>query len=336
MKAGVIRRANGKIEIEERDRGKPGVGDVLIRVRACGVCHGDLMVQKGEFPFVTYPVVPGHEIAGVIEDIGEGVDWLQAGERVGLSGLYSTCGHCEQCIAGNENLCAKWNFTGVTTDGGYQEFLVAPALFVAPLPNGLDFAEAAPFMCAGLTVYSALRHAGFESGQKVAVIGLGGLGSIGVQLVRAMGGRVSVISSSERKEAEARELGAELFISAKSAPSADVLRTWDGGADIILLTAPSLQAASSAFPGLAPDGTLVLLGISPGEIAVNPWDLCMGRRRLMGSPAGSRRELRETLQFAGAHKLHPRVKRYPLEAANDALEEMHQGSLCGRAVIVMN
>lgn len=336
MKAAVIRRANGEIEIEERHPKKPNVGEVLIRIHACGVCHGDLMVQKGQFPFAQYPLVPGHEIAGVIEEIGEGIDWLQAGDRVGLSALYSTCGHCEQCVAGKENLCVKWNFTGVTTDGGYQEYLAAPAKYVAPLPSGLDFAESAPFMCAGLTVYSALKHADFRPGQRVAVIGLGGLGSVGVQLIRAMGGRVAVLSSTQSKEAEARDLGAELFIHAKSASPVEVLRTWDGGANLILLTAPSLEAAKAAFPGLAPDGTLVLLGISSGDIAVNPWDLCMGRRRLMGSPAGSLQELRETLKFAGAHNLHPRVKPYALEAAGDALHDMHHGSLRGRAVIVMN
>src|SRR5215470_12167593 len=236
MKAAVINTANAEARIEERDRPEPARGEVLIRVYACGVCHGDLMLQLGQFPFAHYPIVPGHEITGVIEEVGEDVSELQPGDRVGLSALFSSCGHCKQCLDGDESLCSQMQFTGVTQDGGYQQFMLAPAAYVAPLSDRLDFVDAAPLMCAGLTVFSGLRHAGFEPGDKVAVIALGALGHMGVLLVRALGGRVAVLSTSADKESEARELGAERFINLKTDSASEALRSWDGGADIILAT----------------------------------------------------------------------------------------------------
>jgi len=335
MKAAVLNGPNSDVRFEERDRPTPGRGEVLIRVHACGVCHGDLMLQLGEFPFARYPVVPGHEIAGVIEEIGEDVTELQPGTRVGLSALFSSCGYCEQCFGGDESLCSQMQFTGVTKDGGYQEFMVAPAGYVAPLPAKLDFVDAAPLMCAGLTVFSGLRHAGFAPGFKVAVIGLGGLGHLGVLLARAMGGRVAVLSTSADKRDQALALGAERFIDFKTESPGDALRAWEGGADIILATPPAVDPMVAAFPGLALNGTMVVLGAPPENIAVSPMDLIMGRRRLMGSPAGSRKDLRDVLEFAATHDLRPIVTRMPLEEAGNALREMHEGRVRGRAVLVM-
>lgn len=336
MKAALINAPNTEVRIEERDRPSAGRGEVLIRVHACGVCHGDLMLQLGQFPFAGYPIVPGHEIAGVIEEIGEDVAQLQVGDRVGLSALFSSCGFCEQCFDSDEFLCSQMQFTGLTKDGGYQQFMLAPAAYVAPLPAGLDFAEAAPLMCAGLTVFSGLRHAGFEPGKKVAVIGLGGLGHMGVLLTRAMGGRAAVLSTSADKQEEALELGAERFINVKTESAGEALRTWEGGADIILATSPAAEPMMAAFPGLALNGTMVVLGAPPDNIAVNPMELIMGRRRLMGSPAGSRKELRDVLHLAATHGLHPRVTTMPLDDAEQALKKMHQKSIHGRVVLVMD
>jgi propanol-preferring alcohol dehydrogenase len=336
MKAAVINAPNTGVRIEERDRPSPGRGEVLIRVHACGVCHGDLMLQLGQFPFARYPVVPGHEIAGVIEEIGKDVGKLQPGDRVGLSALFSSCGCCEQCFDSDEFLCAEMQFTGLTQDGGYQQFMLAPAAYVAPLPGGLDFAEAAPLMCAGLTVSSGLRHAGFEPRDKVAVIGLGGLGHMGVLLARAMGGRVAILSTSADKQDEARELGAELFINLKTESPSEALRAWEGGADIILATPPAAEPMMAAFPGLALNGTMVVLGAPPDNIAVSPMELIMGRRRLMGSPAGSRKDLRDILDFVATHEIRPKVTRIPLEDAGKALSEMHEGRVHGRTVLVMD
>jgi alcohol dehydrogenase len=336
MRAAVINAPNAEVRIEERDRPSPGRGEVLIRVHACGVCHGDLMLQLGQFPFARYPVVPGHEIAGVIEEVGEDVGKLHPGDRVGLSALFSSCGCCKQCLHGDEFLCSQMQFTGITQDGGYQQFMLARAAYVAHLPDRLDFVEAAPLMCAGLTVFSGLRHAGFEPRNKVGVIGLGGLGHMGVLLVRAMDGRVAVLSTSADKEDEARELGAERFINLKTESASEALRAWEGGADIILATTPAAEPMMSAFPGLALNGTMVVLGAPPNDIAVNPMELIMGRRRLMGSPAGSRKELRDTLHLAASHGVRARVTPMPLDDAGKALKQMHEGNIHGRVVLVMD
>ena len=216
-----------------------------------------------------------------------------------------------------------------------EAFVVADADYVAPLPDELAFADAAPLMCAGLTVYSALRRSGFRPGDRVAVIGLGGLGHLGVLYARAMGARVAVLSTTAEKEAEARELGAELFIPTKTRAAAEALQEWEGGANLILATAPSIESVNPAFAGLAPNGMLVLLGAGPGELSLNPMALIMGRRRVMGSPAGSRKELHEALQFAARHGVRPHLTRFPFAAAAEALEQMHDNRLRGRAVLML-
>jgi alcohol dehydrogenase, propanol-preferring len=333
MKAAVVRKPNDLV-IEDRPVPEPKAGEVLIRVHACGVCHSDLDLLQGHFPFGKYPMVPGHEVAGVVDKVGPGVTWPKVGDRVGMPWLFDSCGHCDLCVAGKEVLCPEMTVTGVNRDGGYQEYMLAKAAYVAPVPEGLEFAEAGPLMCAGLTVFNGLRQAGFEPGQKVAVIGLGGLGHLGVLYAKAMGGRVAVISNTADKEAEARELGAEKFISTQGKKSADALREWDGGPDIILQTAPSTEAATEAFPGLAPDGTLVLLGVGAGEVIATPTDLISKRRRLMGSPSGSRHDVRAALNFSEHNHVVPRITKIALEDAPKALDAMQKGTLRGRSVIV--
>jgi alcohol dehydrogenase, propanol-preferring len=333
MKAAVVRKPNDLV-IEDRPVPEPKQGEVVIRVHACGVCHSDLDLLQGHFPFGKYPMVPGHEVAGVVAKVGPGVTWPKVGDRVGMPWLFDSCGHCDLCVAGEEVLCPEMTVTGVNRDGGYQEYMLAKAAYVAPIPEGLEFAEAGPLMCAGLTVFNGLRQAGFEPGQKVAVVGLGGLGHLGVLYAKAMGARVAVISNTADKEAEARELGAEKFISTQGSKSADALREWDGGPDIILQTAPSTEAATEAFPGLAPDGTLVLLGVGAGEVTTSPADLISKRRRLMGSPSGSRHDLRAALNFSAYNHVVPRITKIALEDSSKALDAMQKGSLRGRAVIV--
>jgi propanol-preferring alcohol dehydrogenase len=335
MKAAVVTAPNVPIVIEDRPIPQPKAGEVLIKVHACGVCHSDLMVLLGYFPFATYPRIPGHEVAGVVEKVGEGVTWPKVGDRVGMQWLFSACGHCDLCVRGEEVMCPFGTVTGVNQDGGYQEFMIAPALYVAPIPDALSFTDAAPLMCAGLTVFNGLRNAGFQPGQKVAVIGLGGLGHLGILYARAMGARVAVISGSPDKEEEARELGAEYFVNSKGQKVGEALREWDGGADIILATAPSSEAATDAFPGLAPDGTLVVLGVGPGNIQVSPMDLVGGRRHVMGSPSGGRKDIRATLDFSAHNHVLPRITEFPLEDAGKALDLMHTGKLRNRGVLIL-
>jgi propanol-preferring alcohol dehydrogenase len=213
--------------------------------------------------------------------------------------------------------------------------MLAPAAYVSPLPDGLDFADAAPLMCAGLTVYSGMRHAGFRPGHKVAVIGLGGLGHMAVLFAKAMGGRVAVLSTSADKEREAHELGSERFIHVKKANPAEALKEWGGGADLIVATAPDAETMSAAFPGLAMDGTMVVLGAPFAPISLSSFDLIMGRRRLMGSPAGSRKDLGDTLAFAAAHGVRPQVNRVSLQDLAGVFGEMDKGHMRGRTVVVM-
>ena len=248
--------------------------------------------------------------------------------------LYASCGHCRQCIRGNEILCPETRCTGVNADGGYQDFMIARADYVAPLPDGMDFAAAAPFMCAGLTVYNGLRLSRMEPGDRVAVIGLGGLGYLGVQYARAMGARVAVVSSSPEKEEKAKALGAELFL-AGGPTSAAALAAWDGGADVILATPPALAPVNESFNGLAPDGTMVVLGVGAGDIQVAPLDLIMPRRRIIGLPSGSRHEMREALEFAAQHGITSEFTPYPLEAANEALADTRDGRVKSRAVLTI-
>ena len=336
MKSMVCRQANSSLVLEERIRPNPANDEILIRARACGICHGDLMAQVGAFPFVNFPIVLGHEITGTVEEVGADVSSWRKGDRVGLSVIFSTCGKCKHCRAGNENLCAGWVWTGMMKDGGYQEYLCAKASSAVAMPEGLDLAEAAPLLCAGVTVYSGLVHAGFSAGEKVAVIGTGGLGNLGALLTRAMGGRLAVLSTKAERRDEAIALGAELFIDTTQKNASEGLREWDGGADLILATAPSVESVNQAFGGLAPDGTVVVLGVGPGNIEVNPVELVMGRRRVLGSPAGSLKELRECIELAAKHNIRPKIQKFPVEAANDVLRAMQAGHMHGRAVLVMD
>jgi D-arabinose 1-dehydrogenase-like Zn-dependent alcohol dehydrogenase len=296
------------------------------------------MVRNGEFPFVQFPIVPGHEIAGVIESVGPGVSQSLIGTRIGVPWLFSACGQCKQCIVGNEVLCANGQYVGMSRDGGYQEFMIARADYVLPLPDQLSFADAAPLMCAGLTVYTGLVHAGFKPTDKVAIVGLGGLGEMAVQFAKAMGGRVAVVSSTREKEARARELGAERFIHEGTEKIDEALASWDGGADggadIVLQVAPSPASASAALRGLAADGIFVLL--APVPLIPDPGALIMRRQRVMGSPSGSRKELRATLELAAAYCIRSRSRRLPLHAANEALAELETGRPANRIVLLVH
>lgn len=334
MKVVCLDGPNGKLEIQDRSRPSPGRGELLLRVRACGICHGDIMMRLGAFPFVRFPIVPGHEIAAVVEEVGAGVTGWEPGSRAGLSVLYTSCGTCAQCRRGAENLCSAWEWTGMMHDGGYADYMIARADYAVPLPDELSDVDVAPLMCAGITVYSGLLHAGVLPGYKVAVIGLGGLGHLAVLYARAMGARVAAISSHASKREEASRLGAERVILSSEGDVAAMLRDWDGGADIIVATAPTVESVTDAFDGLAADGTMLVLGVGPGHIEIDPTQLVMGRRRMMGSPAGSRSELREALRIAAEHGIRPNVKVFPLSQVADAFAAVERGEIAGRAVLV--
>jgi len=335
MRAAVVPEAGAELEIRDREVPEPGPGEVRLRILACGVCHSDANIRDGHVPDTRFPTVPGHEVVGVVDARGPDVAVPAVGDRVGVPWLYASCGRCEQCIRGEEILCPEMEVTGATRDGGFAEYMVAAADYVAPVPGDLDSAEAAPLMCAGITVFQGLRNGGFSPGDRVAVLGLGGLGHLAVRYVVAGGGSAAVVSTSPGKEAAARELGAELFVDAGSTDVADALAGWGGGGDIILATAPSVRSMNEAFPGLAPDGTLVVMGIEDAPVQAHPMDLIQGRRRILGSPSGSRTDLRECLEFSARHGITPDVEARPLEEAGQALAEVEAGTLAGRAVLVM-
>jgi D-arabinose 1-dehydrogenase-like Zn-dependent alcohol dehydrogenase len=336
MRAMVVTKAGAPLSLEERDVPEPAAGQVRLRVHACGVCHGDVAMWQGIFPykgFATYPRVPGHEVAGVVEAVGDGVSEHAEGDRVGVPWLFDSCGECRSCKRGDGVYCKDTHVTGVTHDGGFQDHMIAPAHSVAKLPDGVSFEDAGPLMCAGLTVFNGLKEGNYRAGDKVAVIGLGGLGHVGVLYAAAMGAQVAVISRHKDKATEAERLGAELFIDSSKDDVVASLQAW-GGADVILNTAPSAKVVTQAFPGLAQRGTCVVLGASPEMIEVKPGALLNGNRKLTGSTTGGPEDIRRALEFAAHNGIHPSLTRFGLDDAQAALEAHLNGTLTGRAVVL--
>ena len=337
MRAMAVREAGADLELQDRPVPEPQAGWVRIRVHACGVCHGDVAVWKGVFPYTTfakYPRVPGHEVAGVVDAVGSGVTWPAEGDRIGVPWLFDSCGLCRSCKRGDRVYCKDTEVTGATKDGGFQDYMVAPASAVSALPDAIPFEEAGPLMCAGLTVFNGLKEGNYRAGDRVAVIGLGGLGHLGVLYATAMGARVAVISSHGGKAQEAKNLGAELFINAGEDDVAAQLQDW-GSADVILSTAPSAKTVTQAFPGLAQRGTCVVLGASPDMIEIRPGALLNGNRKLTGSTTGGPEDVKRCLDFAARNGIHPTLTRFKLEDTQSALQAHLDGELKGRAVVLM-
>lgn len=332
MKAAVFDGVRKGLRLCELPKPKADLGQIVIKVHACGICFSEVSQLHGHFPFARFPCVPGHEISGTVVETGTGVTWPPIGTRVGLPWLYSSCGHCDHCVRGNEVLCKSQDITGVTVNGGYAEYVVAPAKHVAPIPDELDFTSVAPIMCAGVTVFNALRRSGLGFGDRVAVLGTGGLGQLAVQYASAMGATVAAVSRGRGAEKTVREQGASHYIATTEINAADALQKW-GGANVILNTAPSTKTANDAVGGLAPDGTLTLLGFDATPVTVPPISLIMGRARVMGSPSGSPQDLRDALRFAADHKIVPQITPIKITQAGDILNRMESGGLSGRAVI---
>ncbi|MQY09560.1 alcohol dehydrogenase catalytic domain-containing protein [Actinomadura macrotermitis] len=333
MRAAVLNAPGKPLDLVEREVPEPGPGEVLVKVTACGMCFSEVNQLHGHYPFGRFPVTPGHEVSGVVAALGAGVEWPAVGTPVGAQFLYSSCGHCDHCVRGDQMLCTGTRqFTGITVDGGYAEYLVARAGFVTPLPEGLDPVAAAPLMCAGITAFNGLRQGGAGAGSRVAVLGTGGVGTMALRFAVAIGARVAVVSRSRRAEEEARRLGAEAFFATEEQDPAAALRGW-GGADLIMNTAPSTSAAQAAFGGLRPDGTLQMLGYGAGDLTIAPQDLVLIRARIMGSPSGSPHDLRDTLDFAAAHGIVPEVTAIGLDEAPAVLAAMADGTARGRSVI---
>jgi propanol-preferring alcohol dehydrogenase len=336
MKAAVLREFKKPLAIEEVDQPQPGAGEVLIQIEACGVCHSDVHVADGDWAqfakIVKIPLIPGHEIAGVVVEKGAAVQDLQIGDRVGVPWIHWTCGECEVCREGNENLCRRQKITGVNVDGGYAEFVKAPASHVLRIPDSLSSVQAAPFFCAGVTVYHALKRANILPGQRLAVFGIGGLGHLGVQFGQALGVEVVAVDISEEKLALARSLGASATINAATTNVIKELRD-RGGVHVALVTSAARASYDTAFYCLRPKGTLLVVGLPADPICFPPILMAGGEIRIQASTVGTRQDLREVLAMAGAGQVRCQVAVRPLADANQALNQLRSGQVSGRLVL---
>ena len=337
MKAAVLREFKKPLTIEEVDRPKPGAGEVLIEMEACGVCHSDLHVADGDWTqlagIVKKPLILGHEIAGRVVETGPAVREFEVGERVGVPWIHWTCGECEFCREGNENLCTGQKITGVTMDGGYAEFVKAPASHALKIPEGLSSVEAAPLFCAGVTVFRALKHARVSPGQCLAVFGVGGLGHLAVQIGQGLGADVAAIDISDEKLALAKSLGASTLLNAASTNVVKELRR-KGGVHVALVASAARAAYDTAFYCVRPSGTLLVVGLPAENICFPPILMAAAEVRIQASAVGTRQDLREVLALAAAGKVRCRVGTRPLSEANQALDLLRKGQVSGRLVLV--
>jgi D-arabinose 1-dehydrogenase-like Zn-dependent alcohol dehydrogenase len=334
MKAAQVSKPGGNFEVVERPIPEPSRSQVRIKVEACGVCHSDAIVKQSGFPGLQYPRVPGHEIAGRIDALGAGVTQWKPGQRVGVGWHGGHCFVCDPCRRGNFILCQFEKITGISFDGGYAEYVVVPAEAVAAMPDDLPADEAAPLMCAGITVYNSLRNAGARAGDLVAVQGIGGLGHLGIQYARQMGFRTAAIGRGGDKEALVKQLGAHHYIDGAAAAPVAALQAL-GGASVILATAPDSKAISVLVDGLGPDGKLVIVGASTEPVSATPVQLIFSRRTIRGWPSGSAIDSEDTLRFSSLSGVRPMIERYPLDKVAEAYDQMISGRARFRVVLTM-
>jgi alcohol dehydrogenase/propanol-preferring alcohol dehydrogenase len=327
-----VSEPGGDFELVERDVPQPGRGEALVRVHACGVCHSDMFAKEGGFPGVSHPVVPGHEIAGVIEALGEGVQGWEKGQRVGVGWFGGNCGWCEQCRRGHLIDCQNMEIPGVTIDGGYADFVVVRASALASMPEDLAAEEAAPLLCAGITTYNALRGSGLRAGDRVAVLGVGGLGHLGVQFAARMGMETVAIARGTGKEELSRKLGAQHYIDSTAGdPAAELQKL--GGADVILATATSAEAMGQVFGGLRPRGRLIVVGAAMEPLGIPAAALISGSLAIQGHASGTAQDSEDTLRFSVLSGVRPMIETLPLEQAAAAYQKMMEGDARFRMVI---
>ena len=341
MKAAVLQAFGQPLALLDLPTPEPLADEVLIKVMACGVCHSDLHIVDGDTPGfkagTKAQLIPGHEVVGSVVARGAEVTHLAIGQRVGVAWLHHACGACEWCLGGRENLCRKGTVTGMSVDGGYAEFMRAKASHALPIPDGLDSVEAAPLFCAGVTSYRALHNAGLafgnNAGQRVAVVGVGGLGHLALQIALAAGAEVIAIDVADDKLQAARALGAGHAFDARSPDTAKAVRAL-GGAHIAVVTSAARPAFELAFKCLRPAGTLAIVGLPPEPLQFSALAIVSGEIRIVGSAVGTRDDLRATLALAATGKLRCNCHTRPLAEANAALDELRAGRVQGRTVLV--
>ena len=335
MTAVQIPRAGGAFEIVRRELPAPGSNQVRIKVQACGVCHSDVFVKEGNWPGLEYPRVTGHEVAGIIDEVGPGVTPWKKGQRVGVGWHGAHCGHCVPCRRGDFICCENLRITGFQDDGGYAQYMIANKDVLALIPESLTPVEAAPILCAGITTFNSLRHSGAIAGDLVAVQGVGGLGHLGIQFATKMGYRTVAIGRGKDKETLALKLGADRYLDTATVNVADELAKM-GGALVILATAPNSKAMSELIEGLGVGGKLLVVGASPDPITVTPIQLIGKRRSIHGWPSGRAQDSQEALDFCALTGVRPMVETFPLEQAAQAYDRMLSGNARFRVVLTMS
>ena len=334
MKSGPDSEGERHSEIVEREIPKPAPGQVRIQVRACGVCHCDLFTKEGYWPGIQYPRVPGHEVVGIIDELGEGVTEWKKGQRIGVGWHGGHDGTCLYCRRGDFRNCRNLKIPGISYDGGYEQYMVAPVEALTTMPEGLSDVEAAPLLCAGITTYNALRHSGALPGDVVAVLGIGGLGHLAIQFANKFGYKVAAVGRGSESAALAKKLGASVYIDNKVTNPAEELQKM-GGAQVILGTAPSAKSMTDVIDGLAPNGRLMVVGAESEPIQVTPVQLINGSRSIQGWASGTPTDAEDTLRFAELTGVRPMIETYPLEKAAEAYARMMSGKAQFRVVLTM-
>jgi D-arabinose 1-dehydrogenase-like Zn-dependent alcohol dehydrogenase len=332
MVAVQISHANGPFEIVEREIPQPGAGSVRIKVQACGICHSDAIVKEGRWPGMQYPRVPGHEVVGLIDTVGAGVAGWTPGQRVGVGWHGGHCGRCDSCRRGDFFACQlALQITGISFDGGYAEYMIAPTAALASVPEDLSAVEGAPLMCAGVTTFNALRNSEARPGEVVAVLGVGGLGHLGVQFAAKMGFKTVAVARGKEKEPLARQLGAWHYIDSQAQdPAAELARL--GGAKVVLATVTDGKAMSAVLGGLGVNGTLIVVG-APPSLEVSPGLLIAGRRSIKGWYSGTSIDSQDTLNFSAFTGVRSMNETFPLERVTEAYDRMMSGKARFRVVL---
>ena len=332
MQAVQVAKANDPLKVVELEVPEPRDGQVLIKVQACGICHSDSLTVEGQWPGLQFPRVPGHEIAGVIEKMGAGVEGWEKGQRIGVGWHGGHCGHCDHCRHGDFVLCQRALIPGISYDGGYADYMIAPQEALARMPDDLSDVDAAPLLCAGITTFNALRNSGARAGDVVAILGIGGLGHLGVQFARKMGFVTAAIARGQDKAPLAKQLGAHHYIDSEAQNVAEALQAL-GGARVILATATSGKAMSATIGGLGLNGKLIMVGISQEPVEVPIAQFIMARNSVQGWPSGTAADSQETLAFSAMAGVKPMIEEYPLSRAPEAYERMMSGKARFRVVL---
>jgi D-arabinose 1-dehydrogenase-like Zn-dependent alcohol dehydrogenase len=334
MKVAQVSKPGADFQIVEREIPKPGAGHVRIKVQACGVCHSDVLTKEGAWPGIQYPRVPGHEVAGIIDEVGAGVSAWKKGQRAGVGWHGGQDNTCRECRQGDFRNCRNLKICGISYDGGYQQYMVASVEALVAIPDGLSDVDAAPLLCAGITTYNALRHSGAFPGDLVAVQGIGGLGHLGIQFANKFGYKVAAIGRGSENAALAKKLGASVYIDSKSTNAAEELQKL-GGARVVLATAPSSKAMSELIDGLGPNGKLMVVGATFDPIEVTPIQLISGSKTIQGWASGTPADSEDTLRFSALSGVRPMIETYPLEKAAEAYARMMSGKAEFRVVLTM-